>query len=342
MTETPRKIHPLVYIDYRIRVVGHLIAAVILASIFYERGAGASVWSAMVAFSVLWPHLAFFNAKHGRNTKNAELTNLLGDAFANGCWIGLVHFSLWPSVNLATAVSVAFLAIAGIRFWLTAILAMVAGAAVTGALVGFRYEADVSPLTIALCIGGLLLYTSVFGLVTNRQARRIVQDNRTIDAQKLELSEALERQTATAEILRVISSSPTDIQPVFAAVAASAARLCDAFDAAIFRVDTDVLRLVAQEGPIAGYPVGQGPPLDRGTPAGRAVLDRRTIHVADAQAEIEEYPEGSAIARRFGHRTTLVVPLLRAGEAIGVIAVRRAEVRPFSDRQVELLKTFAD
>ena len=107
------------------------------------------------------------------------------------------------------------------------------------------------------------------------------------------LSEALEQQTATAEILRVISSSPTDVQPVFAAVLRSAARLCDAFDATIFQVDGDGLRLVAHEGPIPSIPVGAFPL--RGTAAGRAVLDRRTIHVPDVQAEVDEYPESSAL-----------------------------------------------
>ena len=156
------------------------------------------------------------------------------------------------------------------------------------------------------------------------------------------LAEAWDHHEATAEILRLISSSPTDVQPVFAAVAASAARLCDAFDAAIFRVDGNALRLVAHHGPIPAHALGQGPPLVRGTPPGRAVLERRTIHVADMQAEVNDYPEGSTIARRLGHRTALIVPMLRAGEALGAISVRRTEVRPFTDRQVELLKLFAD
>ena len=82
-------------------------------------------------------------------------------------------------------------------------------------------------------------------------------------------------------------------------------------------------------------------PLIRGTAAGRAVLDRRTIHVPDVQAEADEYPEASFFARSFGFRTTLSVPLLRGTEAIGAIAIRRTEVRPFTDRQIELLQTFA-
>src|SRR5262245_5717670 len=164
----------------------------------------------------------------------------------------------------------------------------------------------------------------------------------TLSTRNRELAEAHEQQTATAEILRVIASSPTDVQPVFAAVLTSAARLCDAFDATILQVDVDDLRVAAHEGPISSRAVGQGPSLVRGTAVGRAVLDRRTIHVTDVQAEIDEYPEGSAHARRFGHRTLLVVPLFRAGESIGAIALRRTEARPFTDRQIALLGTFAD
>ena len=153
------------------------------------------------------------------------------------------------------------------------------------------------------------------------------------------LTETLEQQTATGEILRVISSSPTDVQPVFAAMAASAARLCDAFDAAIFRVDGDVLRLVAHEGPIAPDAVL---PLTQGTLAGRVIRERRAMHVADMQAEADVYPASSEFARRHGFRTILSVPLVRGAEAIGAIAIRRTEMRPFTDRQAELLKTFAD
>ena len=72
------------------------------------------------------------------------------------------------------------------------------------------------------------------------------------------------------------------------------------------------------------------------------MLDRRTIHVPDLQAEVDEYPESSSFARSYGFRTVLNVPLLRGAEAIGAISIRRTEVRPFTDRQIELLKTFAD
>jgi GAF domain-containing protein/CheY-like chemotaxis protein/anti-sigma regulatory factor (Ser/Thr protein kinase) len=170
------------------------------------------------------------------------------------------------------------------------------------------------------------------------RTRELNEAQTKLDLRTRELGETLEQQAATAEILRVISSSPTDLQRVFAVVAASATRLCDASDATIHQVDGAVLCLVAHHGPI---PVPGSLPMMRGVLAGRAVLDRQTIHVADLQAETREYPEGSEIARHLGLRTNLAVPLIRAGEAIGVVIIRRNEVRPFTDRQIDLLRTFA-
>ena len=90
--------------------------------------------------------------------------------------------------------------------------------------------------------------------------------------------------------------------------------------------------------PLPGHVV----PAIRGTVNGRAVLDRQTVQVADLQAEVEEFPEGSMFARDLGHRTLLSVPLLREGVAIGAIGIRRTEVQPFTDKQIALLETFAD
>jgi signal transduction histidine kinase len=167
-----------------------------------------------------------------------------------------------------------------------------------------------------------------------------ITGDQSMEELRRELAEAREQQAATAEILRVISTSPTDPERVFAEIAASAARLCDAYDAAIRQVEgDDTLRVVGHHGPI---PPADTLPLTRGVTTGRAVLDRRTIHVPDLQAETDEYPVSSDVARHTGFRTILAVPLIRAGEAIGAITIRRTEVRPFADRQIDLLKTFAN
>jgi GAF domain-containing protein/CheY-like chemotaxis protein len=166
---------------------------------------------------------------------------------------------------------------------------------------------------------------------------------RELEDRNKDLTEALEQQMATSEILRVISRSPTDVQPVFAAVAQSAARLCESFDAVILRPDGNRLLLVAHHGPIPLGAVGEfSLPLVRGTAPGRAALDGRAVHVADMQAEVEEFPESSENARRQGFHSNLCVPLMREGVAVGVIALRRTEIRLFTDRQVALLQTFAD
>jgi GAF domain-containing protein len=164
-----------------------------------------------------------------------------------------------------------------------------------------------------------------------------------LEARNRDLTEALEQQTATAEILRVISSSPTDVQPVFDAIAANAARLSGATDAIIRRVDGDALRLVAHHGALPGMGPDHLMPLDRGSIMGRSVVDRQTVHVHDFAAHPkDELPVGQDLARRFGYRTALAVPLLREGVAIGSIGLRRLEVLPFSDQQIKLLETFAD
>jgi GAF domain-containing protein len=213
---------------------------------------------------------------------------------------------------------------------------------------GHRTVMAVPLLRNGVAIGGILMRRSAVKPFTDKQISllKTFADQAVIAIENVRLfnetKEALERQTATSEILRVISSSPTDVQPVFDAIAQSASRLCGAFDASIFRVDGDRLAFVAHHGPIAQRHGDFSLPLVRGTVGGRSVLESRTVQVADLQNEDREFPDAVENARRFGFRTILSVPLLREGIAIGGIQLRRTQVQLFSERQIALLQTFAD
>jgi len=153
-------------------------------------------------------------------------------------------------------------------------------------------------------------------------------------------TESLEQQTATAEILKVIASAPTDAQPVFDTIVRNAGRVCDAVDAVLLLREGDELTVGAHWGPI-GAIVGRRFPLTRGTVMGRTIVDALPVHVEDLLTA-SGFPEGREQAMRWGHRTTLGVPLLREGGALGALLIRRTEARPFSDAQIAMLQTFAD
>src|SRR5262249_11597821 len=156
-----------------------------------------------------------------------------------------------------------------------------------------------------------------------------------------ERDEALEQQKAAAEVLNIISTSPTELQPVLDVVVRSAARFCSADDVTIFELDGQALHIAAHWGAVLSQEIGVRFPCTRGSVAGRTVIDRKPVHVIDLQAEAEEFPEGYAFAKRLGQRTTAGVPQLREGVAIGTIQLRRTEVNPFTDKQIALLETFA-
>jgi len=158
---------------------------------------------------------------------------------------------------------------------------------------------------------------------------------RKVEERTHELSESLEQQTATAEILRVISSSPTDIQPVLDAVVTSAARLLEVDHVQLLLVRGDVLELAAAHGAFRAI---RSRPILPTYVMGRVILERRAIHVSDLELERDQFPD----APRGPVRTVFGVPLVREGIAIGAIQVLHAEVKPLTEKQMTLLKTFAD
>ncbi|CAN5701050.1 ATP-binding protein [soil metagenome] len=182
----------------------------------------------------------------------------------------------------------------------------------------------------------------------NRSAAALEESYATLEQRvedrTRELTEALEQQTATTEILRVISASPTDVQPVFDAIASSAVRLCEGLHCALFRYDGTQQRLVAHHGVqpatvaalMARYPRPPAPD----TVSGRALRDAAVIHVADIVGD-PRFPESQRITATAGYRAALAVPMMREAQPIGVIFVMRREPEAFSAKQVQLLQTFA-
>src|SRR5262249_7243542 len=170
------------------------------------------------------------------------------------------------------------------------------------------------------------------------------EKNQALTQAHAQVTETLEQQTATAEILRVISQSQTDVQPVFDTIVRSAVRLCDGLFSALNRFDGELIHPVARhnytpEALEEQHRIFPARPT-RGLGVGRAILERAVVHIPDVELD-PEYQQ-PALSRAIGFRSGLWVPMLREGTPIGVIGVARAEPGPFSDNEIELLKTFAD
>jgi len=216
--------------------------------------------------------------------------------------------------------------------------ALVTGMLLASAL-GELYFAWAFPLRTALLLFLGLTLAVVLARSFAREAENLADD---LDERTHELAEALEHEAATSEILRIISVGPTDLDAVLAAIAERAARLCNANDAMVFRRAGDVLHLAAHHGPIPGRASGAETPATRDFIPAQAVLERRTIHVPDVAALPEsEHAFTKDLQKQFGFRAVVAAPLLHGGEAVGALAVRRLEARPFGDRHIRLLETFA-
>src|SRR5262249_40893808 len=213
---------------------------------------------------------------------------------------------------------------------------------------GFRTNLGVPMLREGVPMGVLALTRSEVRPFTEKQIELVTMfaDQAVIAIENArllnELRESLQQQTATADVLKVISRSTFDLQSVFEALIGSAAKLCEAENAFIFRYDGDILRMAAgHDVPpelkefTDRHPIRPG----RDSTTARAGLERRTIHIADVRAD-PEYTYGATEV--FPYRTVLGVPMLRGEELLGVLCLFRPEVRPFTDKQIELVETFAD
>ena len=158
-----------------------------------------------------------------------------------------------------------------------------------------------------------------------------------------QLSESLERESASNDILRVIAESPTDIKPVLDTIVRHAAQLSGSDDAVVGIRDGDTLLVTAHHGDIPMIPVGGGIGFNRGSVAGRAIIEGRTIQAIHGEpGPASEYPEGDAVAKRYGYRVTCSVPMMREGEAIGVIGIRRVNADLLDEKQILIIQSFAN
>jgi len=184
---------------------------------------------------------------------------------------------------------------------------------------------------------------AVIAIENARLFQEVGQRNADLQESNRQVTEALEQQNVTAEVLRVIASSPTDLDAVLAAIVQSTAALCEAGDVVIWRTDGDRLRLVAAFGSVPRQALGEYLPAGPGSVGGLAIVEGRTVHVSDVMAEPgDRFPVTRALAERVGFRSLVATPLLRQGTPIGTLVLRRTEAIPFSDTQIRLLEMFAD
>ena len=185
-----------------------------------------------------------------------------------------------------------------------------------------------------------LLTTIAASLGTALENARLFDE---VQKKNAEITESLERETASNNILQVIAESPTNIQPVLEVIARNAAQLSGSDDALISLRDGDILRVDAHYGDIPMIPVGEGIRFDRDSVAGRAILEGQPRQWIHNQRGVEsEYPAGDKVAKKYGYRMTCSVPLLREGKAIGVISIRRLKPELLNEKQIALVQSFAN
>ena len=188
--ETPRReLHPLVSLDYRVRVPAMFIVGLVLLSYFWDYPRSFWLWTAIGFTALVWPHLLYVAARLSPDGRNAERRNLLFDSFLLGCWAGGMSFCPLPSMMMVTAIVAACFSIGGGQFAVWAAGAVTAGMLAVGAFVGFRVDTEVSTATTILSVLGTFSFTSIFGYQSYVQTRRVLGAKKELAAQNQRIQE---------------------------------------------------------------------------------------------------------------------------------------------------------
>ncbi len=192
-----RRVHPIVKLDYGVRVVSHLCVGAVMLSVLVEQPTHTALWAMWFFTTLIWPHVAYQVSSRARNSKQAELRNLLFDALIVGAWSMLMGFSAWIAACFLVAITTANMSVGGLRLALMTIGSFVAGLLLAALVVGFRWRPEASGLTQGFSLLGLTFFNLMFSLQSHIQTRRAVQANREvkernrlIEEQSIELDHA--------------------------------------------------------------------------------------------------------------------------------------------------------
>jgi signal transduction histidine kinase len=183
------RIHPIVKLDYRVRVIINGFIFVLMASIFLDRHAGRPWWIALVLYGFVWPHAVYFLASRSRDSKRAEYRALLAESFILGALSAASSFSLLPTLTFLTGITSTNLSVGGVRHALRGILLSVAGAAAMVAAFGLHVVVETSPATTMLSVLAIAVFTTVFGFFSHVQTRKLVQARREMTQQKAQIEQ---------------------------------------------------------------------------------------------------------------------------------------------------------
>jgi signal transduction histidine kinase len=198
MPPAARRIHPTVRLGYLVRATLFPISSLILYTVFHAADrADVRLVAILLVYGFLWPHVAYLLGSRSRNTKVAEHRNLLLDAVFIGAWIAALHFSVWPTLMLASGLMAGLLSVGGVGLAVLGMLGLAATATTVGSFTGYAVELETSPLAVAMCAFGIMFYMAIFSYHSHVQSKRIVKGRKALQ-EKSRLLEAAKEEAEAA------------------------------------------------------------------------------------------------------------------------------------------------